>query len=370
MDNPGNFRHSLNWRLEHQSNVRCPLKTKLKTSWNICGIALAWACALACTLKAQDFYVTDAGGTVGEYGLDGSTVNASLITGFSESMGIALCGTNLFVTDANYGTVGEYTTSGQTVNASLITGLNRPSGIAVSGTNIFVSNEWSDCVAEYTTSGTLLNAALITGLDFPNGIAISGTNLFVANINSGTVGEYTTSGATVNASLITGLMYPEGLTISGNELFIADSGQSYIPVYTTSGAFVTSISGIGLQVPLSVAVYGNDVFVSCGGDGYFGEYTSSGATVNMDLFSSSAAWGIAITPMPLPVLSSPVFSNGRLQVAVTCSSNLTYIVQSAADLLSTNWVSLLVTNPPSGFFSFTDPSATNQQRFYRLALAQ
>ncbi len=38
------------------------------------------------------------------------------------------------------GSIGEYTTSGATVNASLITGLSYPLGIAVSGGSLFVAN--------------------------------------------------------------------------------------------------------------------------------------------------------------------------------------------------------------------------------------
>ena len=66
-------------------------------------------------------------------------MNASLISGLSGPIDIAVSGGNLFVsggnlfvTNANNGTIGEYTTSGATVNASLITGLNGgPGGIAV-----------------------------------------------------------------------------------------------------------------------------------------------------------------------------------------------------------------------------------------------
>ncbi|HBZ72018.1 MAG TPA: hypothetical protein DEP35_20730 [Deltaproteobacteria bacterium] len=41
-----------------------------------------------------------------------------------------MSGSNLFVVN-DAGTIGEYTTSGATVNASLITGLNNPVGIVV-----------------------------------------------------------------------------------------------------------------------------------------------------------------------------------------------------------------------------------------------
>lgn len=74
-----------------------------------------------------------------------------------------------------------------------------------------------------------------------------------------------------------------------------------------------------------------------------------------------------VTP---PVLSSPRFSNGQFQMTVDCTSNQTYTVLMASNLISTNWVPLLVTNSPFASFSFTDPNATNQQQFYRVEVSQ
>jgi len=82
-------------------------------------------------------------------------------------------GSTLFVADAASGTIGEYTTSGATLNASLITGLTYPVGIAVSGSTLFVTSGGSSgTIGEYTTSGGTVNAALITGLDGSDGIAV------------------------------------------------------------------------------------------------------------------------------------------------------------------------------------------------------
>lgn len=150
----------------------------MKATTQICGIALALACCLAATLKAQDIYVINVeANTLGEYGLDGSTVNASLVTSAS--------------------------------------GLGYPYGIAISGDDVFVAN-WDNggTIAEYTTSGATVNASLITGLQYPCGIAIFGNDLFVTANGEGTVGEYTTSGVTINASLISGLYDPVGIAIS------------------------------------------------------------------------------------------------------------------------------------------------------------
>ena len=86
---------------------------------------------------------------------------------------MAVSGSNLFVVDSfSGGTVGEYTTAGATVNASLISGLNAPIGIAVSGSNLFVTNYNAGTIGEYTTSGATVNASLITGLSNPFGIVV------------------------------------------------------------------------------------------------------------------------------------------------------------------------------------------------------
>ena len=50
--------------------------------------------------------------------------------------------------------IGEYTTAVATVNASLISGLSYYSqGIAVSGSDLFVTNPYTGVIGEYTTSG-------------------------------------------------------------------------------------------------------------------------------------------------------------------------------------------------------------------------
>ncbi len=57
----------------------------------------------------------------------GGTLNAFLVSGLGlDSTGIALSGSDLFVTTQKADTIGEYTTSGGTVNASLVSGLSGP----------------------------------------------------------------------------------------------------------------------------------------------------------------------------------------------------------------------------------------------------
>ena len=69
-------------------------------------------------------------------------MNAALISGLSSPFGIALSGSDLFVTNPLAGTIGEYTTSGATVNAALISGLNLPQGIAIGASVIPEASTW------------------------------------------------------------------------------------------------------------------------------------------------------------------------------------------------------------------------------------
>jgi len=97
------------------------------------GLALSAAAARAQTIYVANFDTS----TIGEYTMSGAVVNSSLISGLSNPSGIAVSGSNLFVTNAaggtiGAGTIGEYTTSGAVVNASLVSGLmGHPVGIAV-----------------------------------------------------------------------------------------------------------------------------------------------------------------------------------------------------------------------------------------------
>ena len=77
----------------------------------------------------------------------------------------------IFVANASAGTIGEYTSTGAAVNPALISGLNFPVGIAVSGSDLFVSNSLGT-IGAYTTAGATVKAALISGLSAPYSLAV------------------------------------------------------------------------------------------------------------------------------------------------------------------------------------------------------
>jgi hypothetical protein len=337
----------------------------MKTIYKICGIALVLMCSLAVNVEAQNLYVVNEGSnTVGVYGLDGSTINASLISsGLDGPETISFSGTNLFVVNGNVsedGTVAEYTTSGTTVNASLISDGSAASGV-ISGTNLFITI--NNGVGEYTTSGATVNASLISGFDSDYGIAISGTNLFISDFYDGTVGEYTTSGATVNASLISGLDCPVGVTVAGTNLFVANLLGGTVGEYTTSGATINASLISGLNQPQRIAILGTNLFVACGASGIVGEYTISGATVNASLITGlTNPLDVEIGPVsesaPTPQLN--IATVGNQSVLFYPASATNYVLQSATNLASANWqtvtdgvpvIAVTVTNSlPARFF--------------------
>jgi len=261
---------------------------------------------LAAAVKAQNIYVANGGnGAIGEYGPNGSVINASLISGLNEPEEMAISGSDLFV--PNYtqringdGTVGEYTTSGATVNASLVSGLDGPTAAGVSGSDLFVGNIFGT-VGEYTTSGATVNSSLFSPGANIYGFAFSGSDVFVVCEAAGSVGEYTTSGATVKSSLISGLSAPWGIAISGNDLFVANYNTGSVGEYTTSGSAVNASLITGLNDPEQIAVSGSDLYVVNNGNGTVGEYTTSGTTVNASLISGlNSPTGIVIGPVPEP----------------------------------------------------------------------
>jgi hypothetical protein len=79
-------------------------------------------------------------------------VNAALISGLGYPFGIAVSGSDLFVTNAGPGTIGAYTTAGATVNPALISGLNNdPVGIAISGSSVPEASTWAMALTGFVT---------------------------------------------------------------------------------------------------------------------------------------------------------------------------------------------------------------------------
>jgi hypothetical protein len=106
----------------------------------------------------------------------GAAINSTLITGLEIPTALAIDGQYLYVVDNGPGTIGKYNLDGTVVNAALVTGLSggfRTGHIAILGNSLFVADSGKGVVGEYdATTGATINAALISGLSYPVGLAV------------------------------------------------------------------------------------------------------------------------------------------------------------------------------------------------------
>jgi hypothetical protein len=267
-------------------------------------------------LLAAQLFISNASSTtpahVGEYNVSGSVVNANLINLGSNGypFGIAVSGSDVFVSNFYTDTVGEYTTSGKTVNAKLISSFpsgTGPFGLAISGSDLYVAvgnggAAVSDgLIGEYTlgsTPGTIASSKpkLVTGVDDAGSVAVNGSDLFLTDYALGTVDEFTTSGVKIADPLVAGLARPEDVVDVGGDLFVTEYTGDCIGEFDASnGATIKQFLVSGLSGPWGLAASASDLFVNNAGK--VSEYTLQGGLVNPSLITGLASpQGVVYVP--------------------------------------------------------------------------
>ena len=290
---------------------------KLHTSTYIISL-VAFGLFFNSPLTAQIYLANWTNGTVGEYTLDGTVSNASLISGFTGIAGIAVSGSNLFISSSSG--IGKYTTSGATVNATFI---SSGSIFAVTGSYVYVKGI-SGTIGEYDiTTGKAVNASLIKSAGSFTSMTVSGSNLFLTNPGDGRKGDGTieefdaATGNLINASFISGLSGPMGIITEGSNLFVMDSFDGVIGKYNLDGTLVsaTLISGLGQARGISASE--SDLFI-INGTGTVEEFDFDGTLVNNSLISglNNDFLGIAVEDVPEP--STPGAPPGWFGCASYC----------------------------------------------------
>ena len=83
--------------------------------------------------------------------------------------------------------------------------------------------------------------------------------------------------------------------------------------------------------------------------------------------STNVNYSLTINPAATPPTLGQVSKSGnQFQFVVNASQGQTYTIQMSTNLGSTNWYSILVTNPTMNSFFISDPNATNPARYYRV----
>jgi hypothetical protein len=302
------------------------IKLQRNSTASIAAVCVALNGLLLINAAHAQIYVGNGGNdTIGEYNLDGTPINPSLISLAAGPSSIAISGTNLFVGESNGATewIAEYNVDGTAENPVLVTG---PAGdailaIAVFGNDLIFSNNTQGAgmsISECTTSGTLLTTSLVPSLGpngegFGDGMAVSGTNLFVSVGGNGNnqIAEYTTSGVLLNNSLIPGVG-TSGFALSGSNIFVSDASSNDIGEYTTSGGTVnTNIDATTSNAfvsPEAMAAFGAELYIVDDGSivndyNNIGEYSLDGTTFNGELLTDAdlhSADCIAVIPEPSP----------------------------------------------------------------------
>ena len=171
-------------------------------------------------LSGTDLFVANiSNDTVGKYNAStGAVIKVPFITKLpaTSSIGLGVFGTTiLFVAEEGQSKLDKYVISTGAAKVALTLKNPNPYGVAVLGSDLFVTSLSAGTISEYNVkTGAVIKASFITGLNFPTQIAILNDTLYVVNYGGGTVGEYNAkTGAVMNASLISGLTAPWGIAV-------------------------------------------------------------------------------------------------------------------------------------------------------------
>jgi len=310
----------------------------------------------------------------------------------------ALSGTAWRMEISNNGNPSNYNFSGPSFdfNQNGGTNLNAGQALLVNFTALLATNQITGHVQDS-------NGAPIVNVQLFAGATIGGVN-FQASANTDNSGNYSMNVANGNWSV--GVICQGGDnsldSILGNGNYLCPNNQS-VTISNSNGTANFSIQPCGgIQIstasPLPNAVLGSFYSIqffasSCAGNinwslnsgsvptGLFlsngvlnGTPTATG-TFNFSLHlsdgvsSTNQSYSLTVNPPPAPpTLGQPAKSGSQFQFRVSGYSGLTYTVQTSTNLGSTNWSSILVTNPPGSSFLVIDPNATSPARFYRVLL--
>jgi WD40 repeat protein len=194
---------------EYNASTGAAINQSFITGTNFQPIGLA--------LSGTDLFVANiADETVGKYNVTtGATIKVPFISKLpaTSSIGLGTFNTLLFVAEEGQSKLPKYLISTGGAKGAVKLKDASPYGVAVSGSDLFVTSLSAGTISEYNAkTGAVIKASFITGLNLPTQIAILGSDLYVVNYGAGTVGEYNVkTGAVVNASLISGLTDPWGI---------------------------------------------------------------------------------------------------------------------------------------------------------------
>ena len=181
-------------------------------------------------------------------------------------MGITYDGTNIWTANNGSNNVTRANaTIGGGVNFELPAGATAPMGIVYDGTNIWTANNTSNSVTRINPStGAGTNFALPGGATAPIGILFDGVNIWTVNNTSNNVTRINpTTGAGTNVALAAGASSPVDITFDGTNIWTADSGSNNVTrINSVTGAATNIALPAGATSPFGIVFDGTHIWTA------------------------------------------------------------------------------------------------------------
>ena len=309
--------------------------------------------------------------------------------------GVALdSATNVYWSGPSTDSVKKWTASNGSVSTLVSTNLNGAYGLAVDvAGRVFIADtlnhsikRWNPVTSSLTTVGT-------NGISTPWNVAVDGSgNLYVANGGNNNIVKWVAASGTFVTLVATGLNTPTGVSVDDDQnVYVADFGNNAIKELprvfvdasaksepATAGTNSLSVilpPGQSLQPPFAPTVNAAWLNIISATNGvvtysYEANTNTSARAAFITLFGQNILVQQAGIVLPPVITEFTMLTNGVFQVgfsngqrgeeySVLFSTNVTTPI--------TNWTVIgIATNNGLGVWQFTDDSASNNTRFYRI----
>jgi DNA-binding beta-propeller fold protein YncE len=342
------------------------------------------------TIVGQTVTVSQAGATY----VPANPVTTLVSSGLNYPGSVAVDGAgNVYIADTLNNAIKKWTAANNTVTTLVSSGLNTPAGVAVDGAgNVYIADTFNSAIKEWTAANQTVTTLVPSGLNYPYGVAVDGGgNVYIADSENSALKEWMAANNTLTTLVSSGLAAPRGVAMDGaGNIYIADLGNNAIkelpwafvdPTAKTELAFAggdvlpvvlpATQNLTGPFAPTSDSAWLTLPVVTNGVVSFnFTANTSTGSrTGNITLLGQTIPVTQAAAVTPPSISGANILVSGAFQMSFNSTTGVGFTVLSSTNLALpvAQWTVLgaaVETPAGSGQYQFTDPSATNQARYY------
>jgi DNA-binding beta-propeller fold protein YncE len=299
---------------------------------------------------------------------------------------------NVYVADWGDDAVKEWTVANSNVVTLVSAGLNGPTSVSVDvAGNVYISDYFNQVVSEWTPANGKLTPLFspLSGAG-PNGVAVDGAgNVYVADEGNFAIEEWTAANGNVATLASSGLSTPQNVAVDAlGNVYVADRGNNAVeelpyalvdPTERIEGlAAGSDVLPVVLPptanllapfAPTSDQPWLTITGVTNGVVSLAFTAATTPRTAHITLLGQSIPVTQVLSPSPI-LLGASMVAKGVFQAAFSNSdgaATFTVLCATNLSLPLADWTVLgAASNIAPNLLQFTDPQATNAQRFYRL----